>query len=169
MWVYSGLYLAPYNIFDFRVSRHRDGPDEFFEHSRCKVVGDCFSGNTSLVIHSNERLEFVACWSHARRKFTSAITYQADCDLMIDMIRVLYDIEDRGKGMTWEEHTELRQRESTVVLAGIRKWLDSEPLGAVLPKSDFAEALRYVRNHWTALNHYVADGRIRLTIIRLSN
>ena len=68
MWVYSGLHLAPYNIFDFRVSRHRDGPDDFFRHSRCKVQGDCFSGNRSVVIHSDERLEFVACWGHARRK-----------------------------------------------------------------------------------------------------
>jgi len=30
----------------------------------------------------------------------------------------------------------------------------------VLPKSDFAEALRYIRNHWKALNVYVQDGRI---------
>ena len=27
MWAYQGLVKAPYNIFDFRVSRHRDGPD----------------------------------------------------------------------------------------------------------------------------------------------
>jgi hypothetical protein len=30
----------------------------------------------------------------------------------------------------------------------------------VLPKSDFGEALRYLRNHWPALNVYVRDGRI---------
>ncbi len=29
MCVDSGLHHAPYSIFDFRVSRHRDGPDEF--------------------------------------------------------------------------------------------------------------------------------------------
>ncbi len=26
MWAYRGLDRAPYNIFDFRISRHRDGP-----------------------------------------------------------------------------------------------------------------------------------------------
>lgn len=62
IWVYSGLATAPYNIFDFRVSRNRDGPDEFFANSRCIVQGDCFFGNTSVVIHSDERLTFVACW-----------------------------------------------------------------------------------------------------------
>ena len=33
-------------------------------------------------------------------------------------------------------------------------------LGAILPKSDFAEALRYIRNHWEALSVYATDGRI---------
>ena len=42
----------------------------------------------------------------------------------------------------------------------MRRWLDTLPLEQVLPKSDFAEALRYIRNHWEALNVYVHDGRI---------
>ena len=160
MWVYSGLHQASYNIFDFRVSRHRDGPDDFFRNSRCKVQGDCFSGNRSVVIHSDERLEFVACWGHARRKIVEATTYQRECDLLLGMIQSLYDIETRAKEMTWQDRQTLRQRESTLILDATKKWLDSEPLGAVLPKSDFADALRYLRNHWEALNRYVNDGRL---------
>jgi len=88
MWVYSGLHNARYNIFDFRVSRHRDGPDDFFQTSRCKVQGDCFSGNTSVVIHSDQRLEFLACWSHARRKVVESSTYQTEADtLLLEMAR----------------------------------------------------------------------------------
>ena len=160
MWVYSGLHRALYNIFDFRVSRHRDGPDDFFQNSRCKVQGDCFSGNRSVVLHSDERLEFVACWGHARRKVVEATTYQPECELLLGMIQALYDVETRAKEMTWQDRQALRLRESTIILDAIRQWLDSEPLGAVLPKSDFAEALRYLRNHWQALSVYVGDGRI---------
>jgi transposase len=160
MWVYSGLHLALYNIFDFRVSRHRDGPDDFFRESRCKVQGDCFSGNRSVVIHSDERLEFVACWGHARRKVVEATTYPPECDLLLGMIQALYDVETRAKQLTWQDRQALRLRESTIILDAIKNWLDSEPLGAVLPKSDFAEALRYLRNHWEPLNVYVRDGRI---------
>lgn len=160
MWAYSGLHLAPYNIFDFRVSRHRDGPDDFFRNSRCKVQGDCFSGNRSVVLHSDGRLEFVACWGHARRKVVESTTYRPECDLLLGMIQALYDVEARAVPMTWQDRQALRLRESTIVLSAIRQWLDSEPPGAVLPKSDFAEALRYLRNHWTALNVYVGDGRI---------
>jgi len=160
MWAYSGRYHAQYNIFDFRVSRHRDGPDEFLKTSRCKVQGDCFSGNLSVVLKSDERLEFVACWSHARRKVEAATTYVDEAELLLQMINALYDIDTRAKQMSWEERGALRERESTVVLAGIKKWLDSPAINDLLPKSDFAEAVQYIRNHWVALNAYVSDGRI---------
>jgi len=160
MWVYSGLYKSPYNIFDFRVSRHRDGPDDFLKTSRCKVQGDCFSGNRSVVLHSEGRLEFVACWSHARRKVEAATTYQKEANQLLRMIQSLYDIETRAKIMTCQQREQLRERESRIVLAGIRKWLDSPAMDQVLPKSDFAEALQYIRNHWTALNVFVSDGHL---------
>jgi hypothetical protein len=160
MWVYSGLYQAPYDIFDFRVSRHRDGPDDFLKHSRCKVQGDCFSGNRSVVLHSDGRLEFVACWSHARRKVEAATTYQQEANQLLRMIQALYDIETRAKVLTWQQRQQLRERESRIVLAGIKKWLDSPRMDQVLPKSDFAEALQYLRNHWQALNVFVSDGRL---------
>jgi transposase len=160
MWAYSGLHLAPYNVFDFRVSRHRDGPDEFFRPSRCKVLGDCFSGNRSVVIQSDDRLEFVACWGHARRKFVEATSYQTECEKMLGMIQALYDIETRAKELTWQDRQSLRMQDSRMVLDSIGKWLDSRPLQDVLPKSDFAEAIGYLRNHWAALTVYVTDGRI---------
>lgn len=160
MWVYSGLHEAPYNIFDFRVSRHRDGPEEFFRNSRCKVQGDCFSGNKSVVLRSDGRLEFVACWAHARRKVVESLTYQQEADQLLGMIQALYDIETRATVYSIEQREQLRSRESAVILASIDKWLASPVVAAVLPKSDFGEALRYIRNHWSALNVYVGDGRI---------
>jgi transposase len=160
MWVYSGLWEAPYNIFDFRVSRHRDGPDDFLKTSRCKVQGDCFSGNTSVVLQSDGRLEFVACWSHARRKVEAATSYQKEANQLLRIIQALYDIETRGKDMNWKQREELRARESSLVLTGIKTWLDNPAMDRVLPKSDFAEAVRYIRNHWVALNVFVRDGRI---------
>ena len=113
-----------------------------------------------MVLHSDDRLEFVACWGHARRKVVEATTYRAECELLLAMIQALYDVETRTKEMTWEDRQALRLRESTIILDAIRQWLYSEPLGAVLPKSDFAEAVRYLRNHWQALSVYVRDGRI---------
>lgn len=162
MWAYSGLFLAPYNIFDFRVSRHRDGPDEFFRSSCCIVQGDCFSGNASVVIRSDGRLRLAACWAHARRKVFESSARPQTAKPLLAMIQALYDVQTRAKDVSWQQRQALRQRESTVVLAAIRNWLDNPVLDAVLPKSDFGEALRYLRNHWEALSVFVGDGRIPL-------
>ena len=89
-----------------------------------------------------------------------AETYRKECELLLGMIQALYDIETRGKDLSWQDRQALRERESTAVLEAIRGWLDTRPLQDVLPKSDFGEALRYIRNHWKELNVYVRDGRI---------
>jgi transposase len=160
MWAYSGLHHAPYNIFDFRVSRHRDGPDEFFRDSHCIVQGDCFSGNRSVVIQSEGRLKLAACWAHARRKLLQTTTYCDEADVLLDHIGVLFDIERRCCDKSWEERQEVRQREATLVLDAIKRYLDSFPPGYILPKSDFADAIGYVRNQWKWLCTYVSDGRV---------
>ncbi len=68
MWALRGLDPAPYIIFDFRKSQHRDGPAAFFRTSRWIVRGDCFSQTTSVVVENNERLTFAAGGSNTRRK-----------------------------------------------------------------------------------------------------
>ena len=113
-----------------------------------------------MVLRSDGRLEFVACWSHARRKVADALTYEKESEQLVGMIQALYDIETRAKEYSAEERQSLRERDSVAVLNSIRKWLDSPVVAEVLPKSDFGEALRYIRNHWRALNVFVEDGRI---------
>lgn len=45
MWGYSSFdSSAPYDLFDFRVSRHRDGPEEFLSEYSGHVMADCYSG-----------------------------------------------------------------------------------------------------------------------------
>ena len=76
------------------------------------------------------------------------------------MINALYDVETRAANMSHDERLALRARESKTILDAIGAWLDSAPIVQVLPKSDFADAVRYIRNHWEALNVYVTDGRV---------
>jgi hypothetical protein len=42
-----------------------------------------------VVIHSDDRLEFVACWGHARRKIVEATTYKPECELLLGMIQAM--------------------------------------------------------------------------------
>ncbi|RLS69642.1 MAG: hypothetical protein DWH99_12485 [Planctomycetota bacterium] len=62
MWGYSSFdSSAPYDIFDFRVSRHRDGPDEILGGYQGHVMADCYSGNMSVVLAPGSKMTRMAC------------------------------------------------------------------------------------------------------------
>jgi transposase len=75
----------------------------------------------------------------------------------------LYDIETRGKVMSLEERLELRQTEAKPIWDAMAVWLEEVKLRSVnvlLPKSDFAKALQYIRNHFTELRLYLDDASL---------
>ena len=51
MWAYRGV-TVPLNVFDFTVSRHRDGPDAFLEDFCGKLMADCYSGYQGIELRS---------------------------------------------------------------------------------------------------------------------
>ena len=160
MWAYRSFEL-PVNVFDFTVSRHRDGPDEILRDYTGLLMADCWSGFQKIELRSDARIQRAACWSHARRKVLEGrSSHPQQATMLLALIRELYDIEDRAKTFSPAERLALRQRESVPVLARIRRALDSDSLAQVLPKSAFAEALGYIRNHWDALNVFTTDGRM---------
>lgn len=160
MWAYRGFEI-PVNLFDFTVSRHRDGPDEVLDGYCGNLMADCWSGFQKIELHSDARILRGACWSHARRKVLDGrSSHPQHASVLLAMIRELYDIEDRAKPLTPEDRRALRERESRPVLDRIRSYIDSDAVARVLPKSVFAEALGYLRNHWGALELFVTDGRM---------
>jgi transposase len=159
MWAYRAVEI-PVNVFDFTVSHHRDGPDAFLQDYRGKLMADCYSGYQGIELRSESRIQRGACWSHARRKvFDGRGSHPLEASFVLAMIGELYDIEECGKTLSAERRLALRQREARPVLNRLRAWLDGEAAARVLPKSLFAEAVRYLRNHWAALNLYLSDGR----------
>ena len=160
MWAYRSFERLV-NVFDFTVSRHRDGPDEVLQDYQGLLLGDCWSGFQKIELRSAARIVRAACWSHARRKVLEGrSSHPHQASVLLALIRELYDIEDRGKGLAPEERVALRQRESVPVLARIRTALDNEARAPVLPKSVFAEAVSFLRNHWDALHVFTRDGRL---------
>ena len=160
MWAYRPFEL-PINVFDFTVSRHRDGPDEVLDGYTGSLMADCWSGFEKIELRSDARIVRGACWAHARRKvFEARGNAPQQAAVLLAMIRELYDIEDRGKPLSADDRRALRERESRPVLARIRAYLQSDTASRVLPKSSLGEALAYLRNHWEALNVFVTDGRM---------
>lgn len=162
MWAYRSL-TVPINVFDFTVSRHRDGPDEFLVNSRFTgtIMADCYSGYQGIALRSDSRIVRAACNAHARRKLFDARTSEPLlASRFLAMYQELYDIEDRGKTMSAVDREALRAADARPVWQRLRELLDGEAASRVLPKDRFAEALGYLRNQWDALQVYLSDGRL---------
>jgi transposase len=162
MWAYRSL-TVPINVFDFTVSRHRDGPDELLVAGNFTgtIMADCYSGYQGISLRSEARITRAACNAHARRKVFDA---RAGDPLLaarfLAIYQELYDIEDRGKTLSCAEREALRAAEARPVWQRMRELLDGEAAAKVLPKDKFAEALGYLRNHWNELHVYLGDGRL---------
>ncbi len=162
MWAYRSL-TVPINVFDFTVSRHRDGPDEFLVAGNFTgtMLADCYSGYQGITLRSETRIERAACNAHARRKiFDARASEPLLASRFLAIYQALYDIEDRGKTLSCAEREALRAAEARPVWQRLRELLDGEAVARVLPKEKFAEALGYLRNQWDALQVYLVDGRL---------
>lgn len=159
MWAYRGM-TVPLQVFDFTVSHHRDGPDQFLEDFEGLLLGDCYSGYQKINVRSDGAIERAACVAHARRKvFEARDVYPREASWLLAQFQQLYDIEDRAKGMSPQARLQLRQGEAAPLWDGIEAWLQG-PAVDILPKGKFGEALGYLRNHAEPLRRYLGDGRV---------
>src|SRR5205807_8157948 len=70
MWVYVGDETQPYNVFDFALSRGRDGPVRFLKDYNQVLLADAYGGYNGVVV--SNQMTRAGCWAHARRKFIDA-------------------------------------------------------------------------------------------------
>ncbi|MCX5661516.1 MAG: IS66 family transposase, partial [Planctomycetota bacterium] len=160
MWVYTGDEAHPYNVFDFTLSRTRDGPAKFLRDFKGVLQADAYGGYDGICVEKS--ITQAGCWAHARRKFVDcqgldpAITGEA-----LTLIGRLFAIEAQGKGFSCADRLSLRQRESRPVLDTLRgkllAWRDK-----LLPKHPVAQAIGYALNQWEPLCVFAADGAVAI-------
>jgi transposase len=158
MWVYVGDDEHPYNIFEFTLSRSRDGPARFLNGYKGTLLADAYGGYDGIVVGND--IVRAGCWAHARRKFVDAeVTHPAIAAEAVGIIKRLYAIEERGKGLDAAARTVLRQSESAPILAALKDrlfaWRDQ-----LLPKHPMAQAIGYALNQWDELNVFAGDGAV---------
>ena len=99
-WVYIGPATFPYDVYDFTENRKRDGPAQFLANYAGYLQADAFSGYDGIFTGSDGRIIEVACWAHARRKFFDARSSSpAEASLILQVIRRLYEVEDRARSL----------------------------------------------------------------------
>jgi transposase len=174
LWIYWGDFQYPFNVFDFTMSRSRDGPKRFLEGYRGFLQADAFGGYDG--IYTNGEVVEVGCNAHARRKFIDAQSSDpARASAALAFYRELYAIEKKireeiaksapeGKADEAERaaiRLRFRQAQAIPVLERFREWLEVQQNDA-LPKSPFGIAVGYVQNNWAALIRYASSGYLAI-------
>jgi transposase len=161
-WVYIGPIEFPYDVYDFTEDRKRDGPSRFLANYTGYLQADAFSGYDGIYTGSDGQIVEVACWAHARRKFFEARSSSpAEASLILEMIRRLYEVEDRARPLDDAARRATRQTEAVPILERLREALDRLS-SKLLPKSALAQAVTYALNQWQALCRYAEDGRLTI-------
>jgi transposase len=161
-WVYIGAAAVPYDVYDFTENRKRDGPAQFLADYAGYLQADAFSGYDGIYTGSDGQIIEVACWAHARRKFFEARSSSpADASLILEIVRRLYEVEDRARPLDDDARRGLRQAEAVPILERLRGELD-RLTSRLLPKSALAQAVTYALNQWKALCRYTEDGRLTI-------
>ena len=160
MWVYVGDEDHPYNVFDFTLSRGRDGPKQFLKEYNQVLLADAYGGYNGVVV--SNQMTRAGCWAHARRKFVDAEkTAPEIAREAVALIGRLYAVEKQAKELSVTERLELRREHSVPVLAELRarllQWKEQ-----LLPKHPMAEAVNYALGQWQELNVFANDGAVTI-------
>jgi hypothetical protein len=169
-WVYS--QPGGNVIFDWNVSRGREGPDAFLKDFKGKLQTDGYALYNRLVEDRNKPLlaegkppELIsfACWAHARRHFHEARNHDRRAAWFLKQVGLLYALEKRLRQQ--KAGPRLRQAaraaEAAMILARLKQGLDR--IGPkVLPQSLLGQAIQYTLGLWPALIRYVEHGEVEI-------
>jgi transposase len=158
MWIYLGDDLQQYNIFDFTISRSRDGPNRFLKDFSGTLLADAYGGYDGIVLDRD--LRRAGCWSHARRKFVEAEATAPDlARTILRIIKGLFKIEARAKGLSDGDRLDIRRAESQPIVDTLHA-LFVEQKAKLLPKHPMAQAIGYALNQWKELTLFLSDGAV---------
>jgi transposase len=172
LWDYIGDTEHPGVVFDYTPTHARDGPAAFLKDFRGYLQADAYGAYDGIYAGSNGAIVEVACWAHARNKFTEAQASDPERALAVKAwVRKLYDVEDEAQAQIARLELvgaaavacrlRLRQEQSLPLLTSLCQWLLAQKL-QVLPKSPIAVAINYVLNQWQALQRYTSDGDLHI-------
>jgi transposase len=167
-WPYLGDWLHPYAMYDFTLSRERDGPAQFLAGFAGYLQADAYSGYDG--IFAGASVWEVACWIHARRYWHQAVDNDPlRANHALGFIARLSQIEQQlsrafpAKNLAGERDFAAvaagRQEHAVPILDEFKSWLNGERDGKrILPKSPIRAAFTYTLNQWEALCRYTQEG-----------
>ena len=151
-------------VFDFRMSRKREGPLHFLGNFEGLLQTDGYAAYDRV---GGPKMVHAACWAHARRYFVDAVKLNkqdAASIRTLELINELFaiDAQARSKNMDHAARDVLRQEKAPPLLAQIRTHI-LEMSKAVLPKSAAGQACRYTLALWKKLIRFLEYPELELS------
>ena len=172
MWVQSGGPPdKPVILFDYSTSRAQEVPLRLLDGYRGYLMTDDYAGYNA--VSTQEGIERLACWAHARRKFVEAQKVQPKgktgrADMALNLINKLYGIERDLKAASDSERLIARQQRSQPLLDQLKTWLD-KTRPQVAGQTALGKAVNYLGSNWSRLVRYVEGGHLPIDNNRAEN
>lgn len=150
-------------VFDFQMSRGRDGPANFLGKYSGILQCDGYAGYDKVGAPEMVR---AGCMAHARRKFHDALKVDPEdkeAATVIGIMAKLYAVEKEARegGLTAGQRQELRQRKSKPIIEALKERLE-EIARTSLPSSKLGQACTYTLKQWPRLIVYLDHGAIEI-------
>ena len=149
-------------LFEWRVSRSREGPREFLKNFHGKLQTDGYSAYESLAKERDD-LTLIGCWAHARRGFHEALGENKLAAWFVRQIGLLYAVEKelRENKTGPQLRAVIRTWQSRPILTRLRRAMELVR-GRTLPQGLLGQAIDYTLKRWEALTRYVDDGSLEI-------
>jgi len=149
-------------LFEWQLSRSREGPQEFLKNFRGKLQTDGYTVHESLA-KSRIDLTLVGCWAHVRRGFHEALAETKLAAWLVGQIGQLYAVEKKLR----------EQKAGPRLRSAIRVWQSRPVLTRLhramelirrktLPQGLLGQAIDYTLKRWEALARFVEDSVLEI-------
>jgi transposase len=151
-------------VFDFRLSRGRDGPKEFLGKFDGILQTDGYAAYDHV---GGSNLVHAGCWSHVAIHFRKVLELNPKDPLatpIVEHIRDLFviDSEARQRGLNLEARQTLRVENARPLLDSIRKQIETAR-AMVLPASALGKACKYTLHLWKKLTRFLEYPELELS------
>ena len=168
-YIWLGVGMDKYKVVYMHYANNRNGETalSLFKGFEGYLQTDGYGGYNQVV--KQGEIVQLACWAHARRKFTDIIkssksdeeSNQLANDAIV-LIKKLYKIEKEIKDDPPELRQLIRKEKSEPIINTIRAWLDANFFKAQKHGGAIAKAFVYLNNQFSKLIVYLEDGRLNI-------
>ena len=150
-------------VYDFRMSRAREGPREFLKGYGGLLQTDGYAGYNNV---GAEGLVHAACLAHVRRKFHDQLKLDpqnAQAKAILGIIAAIADVEEQARQARLDAPARLalRKEQSAPLMQSLQEKIQ-EVKSRVLPSSVLGKACNYALGQWKRLERFLEYGELEV-------